>query len=32
MFLFNNLAPFHKRNFVLWITQAKREDTSRKRL
>ncbi|NSW93262.1 MAG: YdeI/OmpD-associated family protein [Bacteroidales bacterium] len=29
---FKNLAPSHKRNYVMWITSAKREDTIRKRL
>ena len=29
---FNNLAPSHKRNYILWITDAKREETILKRL
>lgn len=27
---FNNLAPSHKKNYVLWITQAKRKETVEK--
>ena len=29
---FNNLARSHKRNYILWITDAKREETILKRL
>ena len=29
---FQKLAPSHKRNYVAWITMAKREETRRKRL
>lgn len=29
---FNNLAPSYKRNYILWITQAKRKETVEKRL
>ena len=29
---FNNLAPSHKKNYVLWISDAKREETRTKRL
>lgn len=29
---FNNLAPSHKREYVLWITNAKREATIQKRI
>jgi len=29
---FNNLAPSHKKHYVLWITQAKRKDTRNKRV
>ena len=29
---FNNLARSHKRNYILWITDAKREETLLKRL
>lgn len=29
---FNNLAPSHKRNYILWITTAKKKATIQKRL
>jgi uncharacterized protein YdeI (YjbR/CyaY-like superfamily) len=29
---FNNLAPSHKRNYILWITNAVKEETVQKRL
>jgi len=29
---FNKLAPSHKKQFVLWITSAKRDDTKKRRL
>lgn len=29
---FNKLAPSHRRNYILWITQAKKEETIKKRL
>jgi uncharacterized protein YdeI (YjbR/CyaY-like superfamily) len=29
---FNNLAPSHQRNYILWITNAKREETIMKRI
>jgi uncharacterized protein YdeI (YjbR/CyaY-like superfamily) len=32
MINFNNLAPSHKRNYILWITNAVKEETVQKRL
>jgi uncharacterized protein YdeI (YjbR/CyaY-like superfamily) len=29
---FNKLAPSHKRHYILWITNAKSDETIRKRL
>jgi uncharacterized protein YdeI (YjbR/CyaY-like superfamily) len=29
---FNNLAPGHKRNYIGWISAAKREETRQRRL
>ena len=29
---FEQLAPSHRRNYILWIDSAKREETKRKRL
>lgn len=29
---FNKLAPSHKKNYILWISQAKREETRTKRI
>jgi hypothetical protein len=29
---FNNLAPSHKRNYIGWISDAKREETRQRRL
>ncbi len=29
---FNNLAPSHKKHYILWITQAKGQDTRHKRV
>ncbi len=29
---FNHLAPSHKRNYILWITDAKKEETKKRRI
>ena len=29
---FNRLAPSHKRNYILWITDAKKEETKKRRI